>query len=303
MMGTLTVCQDGGAETTPIANLFIDEYMCEANDAQLKVYLYLVRTMLAGRSTTISEMADRFNHTEKDVLRALLYWEKNGLLSLEYGEGHTLRGIHLCSAGELREKCAGSGSCALLITPQEGASLTGRTAERRFDGDEMPPADGAGKTERAEQAAAQSGRPAASGRVTPFTKGPEAAAIESFRADRARGQLLFIVEQYIGKPLAVAEIRSLYHICEELRFSDDLVDYLVQYCIDRGKKDFRYIVRVADNWAQNGVTTPQQAEKAPALRELTARAARPRAAKVNRFNQFEQRDYDFDALEKELLSN
>ena len=41
----------------------------------------------------------------------------------------------------------------------------------------------------------------------------------------------------------------------------DLIDYLVQYCVDRGKKDFRYIEKVAVSWAQSGISTPEQAQK------------------------------------------
>jgi len=47
-----------------------------------------------------------------------------------------------------------------------------------------------------------------------------------------------------------------------LEFSDDLIDYLIQYCVDKGKKDFRYMEKVALNWAQDGIRTPKQAEKA-----------------------------------------
>lgn len=50
--------------------------MKDANDAQIKVYLYLLRMMTAGLTTSVSDIADKFNHTEKDVLRALKYWEK-----------------------------------------------------------------------------------------------------------------------------------------------------------------------------------------------------------------------------------
>ena len=41
--------------------------------------------------------------------------------------------------------------------------------------------------------------------------------------------------------------------------SEDLIDYLIQYCVDHGKKDLRYIEKVAISWAQQGVTTPGQA--------------------------------------------
>mgnify|MGYP003377522650 CR=1 FL=1 len=42
-MGSLRIYEDTGAEATIVSNRFIDEYMAEANDAQLKVYLYLLR--------------------------------------------------------------------------------------------------------------------------------------------------------------------------------------------------------------------------------------------------------------------
>lgn len=84
-MARLTIYPDNHVDSTVVSNLFIDEYMKDANDAQLKVYLYLLRMMSAHLATSVSDIADRFNHTEKDVLRALRYWEKQQqLLSLDY---------------------------------------------------------------------------------------------------------------------------------------------------------------------------------------------------------------------------
>ncbi|MEG1847748.1 MAG: DNA replication protein DnaD, partial [Lachnospiraceae bacterium] len=64
-MSCLTVYKDNGVDATLVSNHFIDEYMKDANDAQLKVYLYLLRIMSANLSTSISDIADKFNHTEK----------------------------------------------------------------------------------------------------------------------------------------------------------------------------------------------------------------------------------------------
>ena len=94
-MSGFTIYQDNYADTTTISNLFIDEYMKDANDAQLKIYLYLLRMMSAHLTTSVSDLADKFNHTEKDVMRALKYWEKNKLLSLEYDESKNLSGVRL----------------------------------------------------------------------------------------------------------------------------------------------------------------------------------------------------------------
>ena len=43
--------------------------------------------------------------------------------------------------------------------------------------------------------------------------------------------------------------------------SEDLIDYLFQYCIEKGKADFHYIEKVAINWVENGVKTPAQAKE------------------------------------------
>ena len=81
-MGNLTLYREESGAFTAVSNCFIDEYMSEANDAQLKVYLYLLRCLQVNRPTGVSEMADLFNHTEKDILRALKYWEKRDCFPL-----------------------------------------------------------------------------------------------------------------------------------------------------------------------------------------------------------------------------
>ena len=132
---------------------------------------------------------------------------------------------------------------------------------------------------------------------------PDAASVEAFRSSAKRAQLLFVIEQYIGKPLAPSEVESVYYISEQLHFSDALIDYLLQYCIDRGKKDFRYIQKVAVNWAEHGITTPKQAERAVSSFGRNRRGASGVKPSANPFNQFEQNQYDFDELEKEILGN
>ena len=92
-----TVYSDNDRGSTLISNLFIDKYMRDANDAQLKVYLYLLRMMNAGRTTSIPDMADQFNHTERDVMRSLRYWERRGLIALEYSAAGELMSLRMIS--------------------------------------------------------------------------------------------------------------------------------------------------------------------------------------------------------------
>ena len=95
MMGRVTISSNCGEDSTYVSNIFIDEYMQDANDAQIKIYLFLLRMMSANLPTSVSALADKFNHTESDVIRSLKYWEKKGLVSLEYDASQNLTGIHM----------------------------------------------------------------------------------------------------------------------------------------------------------------------------------------------------------------
>ena len=87
-------------EATPVSNVFIDKYMTDANGDYVKVYLYLLRCINADLSNlSISDIADHFDDTEKDVKRALQYWEKMKLLHLEYS-GRKLTSIDLLDIPE-----------------------------------------------------------------------------------------------------------------------------------------------------------------------------------------------------------
>lgn len=66
------------AEITCVPNAFIDEYVAEANGDYVKVYLYLLRHQkekLKGK-----EIGEALCLTDQDVKRAILFWEKKGVL-------------------------------------------------------------------------------------------------------------------------------------------------------------------------------------------------------------------------------
>lgn len=117
----------------------------------------------------------------------------------------------------------------------------------------------------------------------------------------ARTVLLTRIEQYAGKPLSVQEMQTVYYICDDLHFSDDLTDYLFRYYTDQGKRNFRYIEKRALEWAQAGISNCRQASLYVSSSGRGSRYRRGESTSANRFNHFEQNNYDFDALEKELL--
>ena len=95
-MAKILIHSDSASSATSVSNIFIDEYMSDANGEFVKIYLYLLRLMNAPDSAfSISSIADKFEHTEKDVKRALSYWERMHLLRLEYDTDHNLTGVCL----------------------------------------------------------------------------------------------------------------------------------------------------------------------------------------------------------------
>jgi len=95
-MGNIKLEKAGNQSITTISNYFIDEYMPHANGEFIKIYIYLLRIAENPIGEfSLSTIADIFNHTEADVMRALRYWEKLGLLSISYDEFKTLSSIKL----------------------------------------------------------------------------------------------------------------------------------------------------------------------------------------------------------------
>lgn len=233
-MSCLKIYQDSCADVTIVSNRFIDEFMPQANDAQLKIYLFLLRMLSAGRSLDIPEIADVFNHTEKDVMRALKYWEKCGVLLLEYDAAKNLTGIRLLDLTGSRPVSENASEKAV---PQKTVSES-RTAEKS-------PSESRRSSDQEAYA-----RPSYS-----------LDDLKAFQEKDSTAQLLFIAEQYLGRTLSPSDIKSILFFSDRLHFSDDLIDYLLQYCVERGKKDFRYMEKVAISWAEAGVTTPAEAER------------------------------------------
>jgi len=245
-MPNLTIYKDNYVDSTVVSNLFIDEYMGNANDAQLKVYLYLLRMMSARQATSVPDIADKFNHTEKEVMRALRYWEKQGILDLDYDNSKNLVGIHIRDLASLpKADAAGIFQAAASFVPVPAAQ-----AEQAFSPDAPPPRTATEKV------------PPAREKESAFEKPTYSAdQLREFKNRQDTAQLLFIAESYIGKPLTPSEIKTILYFKDVLHFSDDLIDYLIQYCVDKGKKDFKYIERVAVNWAEAGISTPKEAQK------------------------------------------
>ena len=114
-MGMLKITDCTGQHFTCVDHAFIDSYMAKANGEYVKVYLLLLRRMESSSPFSVSEFAEILDNTEGDIIRALKYWAKKGLLTIEYGPDGEMRGLQMdapqkafCLCGHA---CAGQSGC------------------------------------------------------------------------------------------------------------------------------------------------------------------------------------------------
>ncbi len=234
-MNRITLTGDDRPGATSVSNVFIDYYMKEANDAQIKVYLYLLRNMAAHRSFEIGDIADEFNHTEKDVIRALKYWEKEGLLALHYDETGEINAINLITATKKtelnsREAAVSVAAPVLSIVP---------AVEKKPVLEKKP----------------EPAKPSA-----PEKPSYGADDLRAFKAEARTEELIAVTESYLGKTISPSDLRSLLYIHKELGFDFEMMDLLLQYCVSKNKKSFHYIESIAVSWFEQGIKTPAQAK-------------------------------------------
>jgi len=229
-MGLLYIRNDNSDDFTLVSNYFLDKYMPEANGEFVKIYLYLLRAM-SDRTSQFSflSIADTLNCTEKDIERALKYWCKKGILKLEFDDHKQIAGIILLP----------------LVTPDWGTAPPAAVSTASS----LIPTPASETLTAAAKEAEKPQRTLTPSRVKELKKNEEII------------QLLFIAEQYLGKTLSPTETNRLLYFYEELEFSADLIEYLIEYCVSKGSKSIRYIEKVALAWHEANITTVDAAKQ------------------------------------------
>lgn len=223
-MKTLKLKNKLQADATLISNDFIDHHMAQANGEFIKVYLFLLRHLEDPSSTlTVSKIADSLNHTEKDILRAFRYWESVGVLSL----GKETEGRSSVPAPE-------------------------KSSDDKVSGDKAP--EGTIKKDNPPKVTAPA-------KDVKNPKPAKAIPMDSFKAQKELKSLLFIAEQYLGKTLSKSDTDAITYFYDTLGMSADLVEYLLETCVENGHKSMHYIQKVALSWADDGVETVEQARQ------------------------------------------
>lgn len=211
-------------DVTTVSNYFIDEYMPKANGDFVKVYIHLIR-LVNGRHTdfTLGSIADIFNFTEGDVMRALKYWENLGLLAITKDISGEVNGVRLEPFGKDKYYFKGVQSMQMNSDNETENNL--------------------------------------SMIVVPAKKKYSAVEIEAFSQDNQVGQLMFIAQAYLAKPLSSTDINCLLYMYDSLSLTTDFIEYIMETCISEGHKSLSYIEKTATNYFEHGILDIEAAKE------------------------------------------
>lgn len=299
-MGTIKL--EGSSQTmaTIVSNYFLDEYMPNANGEFVKIYLYLLRALSSpDMDISICHIADIFNHTEKDVVRALRYWEQIGLLDLKFDSNKVLTNIkmkplitdYMTTDGsniEISTFAAPKSQPVARIHNEmtdshRNSTLTGNRMDselpvNHMDGelpvnhmdndnmntdnittDNMAPDNIPSDKASATLKSFNMAQPDFSKKV--YT----ANEISSFNEKSEVVEFMYIAQKLLGKTLSASDVNTLLFFYDVLGFDSDLIVYLLEYAISNNHRQMRYIEKTAISWANEGIDT---VDKAKASTEL-----------------------------------
>ncbi len=230
-MTTLILTGDS-CGTTAVPNAFLDRYLPEADGEYVKIYLLLWRYFCDKKPISIGQLADLLDDTEKDVLRGIRYWIKKGLLQAVVNERQEIYSIRflpipevVSSAKETRGSEKDSGQMAQMetaVTAEDGRACDSKTtAARAISRDKR----------------------------------------KALATDEEFGQLVYIVGKYLDRPMKQTDSDVLGYLYGELGMRVDLLEYLVESCVDAGHKSIHYIEKIALDWHEKGIRTVDDARE------------------------------------------
>lgn len=266
-MTAINISSDIATSFTTVSDIFIDQYMPKANGEFVKVYLYLLRATGSGAGiATISEIADHFSNTEADIIRALNYWASEGILQVQTGADGQIMGINLCSLSVSGMQAAQSNiqSAVADNAAQNNLqnSVVNNAAQNILQNSVVNNAAQNISTvnTRMHDSVVEKLKSQTPDKAASSQKEYTLDEIKEFRKNPDISELFFIIETYLKHTLSSSDTNMVLYWLDELHFSTDLVEYLVEYCITKGHSSLRYMNKVALGWADAGIKTVDQAK-------------------------------------------
>ena len=247
-MNTIHITTETNETFSSVSNFFIDYYMTDANGEYVKVYLYLTRLLTANRTVHIADIANHFGRTNADICRALKYWIKQDVLRLDYDDNGDLSGIVLLP---LRNQSATSDEEDLALLSKRKVTKAVVTE----------PTESTAKENASDISAVQESAAALASVPVPKRTTYSTSEITAKSADHDFSQIVYVTEMMFERPVTPANLQILLYIYDELHFSADLLEYLIEFCATINKKSLRYAESVAIDWYQSGIRTVDEAKE------------------------------------------
>ena len=180
---------------TPVSNIFIDKYMIRARGDFVKVYLLGLKYCMSGEiGVSSSILASTLHLLETDVLNAWNYWNDEGVIRMLPIDNMGNFNIQFIDLDEKTEENS------------EGVNL-----------------------------------------LQELNKGPTKGMLQD-------------IEKLVGRPLSSKEMSMYIGWQKEYNFPPELILLLIQYCVSKGKTDYRYIEKIAIAWFDSNIKTIEEAQ-------------------------------------------
>ncbi len=331
---------------TLVQNTFIDHYMLQANGEYVKVYLYLLRCAGGNMELTLSSVADALEYTEKDLRRALAYWEKVNLLQMNCAPDGTIQDITFGDPA-----CSGSAPSSVPAASAKQTEARQPLAPNRERMDALR--ENADIRQLFFVAEQYLQRPLSSSEQEDLlyyydslhfsadlieylleyciSKGSASrhymrkvalawAEAGITTVSQAREETNLYNKNYFsimnafgikGRNPAAPELKTMSYWINELGYSLDIILEACHRTIRQTHQpNFQYANKILEQWKKQGVRTAadiialdkkRQAEQKD--RPQRQQPPQTRAGSSNRFNNFNQREYDYGQLERQLLNS
>ena len=268
------------ADITSIVSLpseFIDKYMLKANGDYIKVYLFMLRN--AGRLINPEIIADALELTIKDVERAITYWCKSGILIekeesiAKIGSGDDFEEILLTknlptkeeleearrilnAANELyKRKENQENIMAEVNTAKEDIKEQAEIPDKNSD-ENTNQTDGETQAEPPDQMREEEVK-----EEKPKLPDRSLVDLPKLKGDEDFQELVFCVQTYIEKIFTPTDTEKLAYLYDVVGMSKDLLEYIAELSVQKGKKNINYIERVALSLHEKGITTVEAAKE------------------------------------------
>ncbi|MCR5684700.1 MAG: DnaD domain protein [Lachnospiraceae bacterium] len=245
-----------GSETvsTVVSNIFIDKYMAEANGSYVKVYIYLLRCLNdPSMDVSVSDFSEKLDETEKDIIKALKYWEKKSLLSISLDSDGQISNLAITPLGG-------------MVSPAHESEALQTERRRAVIAEDPITVDGSDVSDETGEPADPKrftvSAPAKSMRETgDITSAPSYTPqqIEQLKERDDFEQLIDYVESKFGSVLNHTKLNTLAFTYELFNMNCELIRYLYDYCFYKGKTGSKYIESVAIAWEGKEIDTVEKA--------------------------------------------